>query len=318
MDIRLRLLCCMAATVSGSDQAPIKRRRFQYEVVGGESMQRGEGPLHRIYSALATRARADRVRSVGSFKSPTETQVVRIVLTGGPCAGKSSSLTHLTEELKLEGFDVYVAPEVATLVFNCGFAWPDDNDPKRAAKILSFQTALFKLQLQLERSMTVMAAATGRPSIIIFDRGLMDGKGYMEPEWWKQLLHDVAHEGRDIVLMGRDVSEDYILQRYDGIIHMVTAADGAASFYKHGDVVDDAGNQVFRREAPAEAVDLDHRTRRCWEDHPRHIVVENPPADNDNGMEGFRKKLRVATQAVLEIARQVHPQTARDEDAVRV
>ena len=126
----------MAATVSSSDQT-LKRRRFQYEVVGGESMQRGEGPLHRIYSALATTARADRVRRVGSFKSPTETRVVRIVLTGGPCAGKSSSLTHLTEELKLEGFDVYIAPEVATLVFNCGFAWPDDNDPKRAAKILS-------------------------------------------------------------------------------------------------------------------------------------------------------------------------------------
>jgi predicted ATPase len=279
-------------------------------------MQRGEGPLHRIYSVLASKARAEKVGRVGSFKSPTETTVVRIVLTGGPCAGKSSSLTHLTEELKLEGFDVYVAPEMATLVFNCGFQWPDDDDPKRAAKILSFQTALFKLQLQLERSMTVMAAATGRPSIIIFDRGLMDGKGYMEPEWWEQLLHDVAHVGRDVVLLGRDVSEQYILQRYDGVIHMVTAAEGAAAFYKHGDVVDDAGNQVFRREAPTEAIALDHKTRRCWQDHPRHIVVENPPAPEDGGMAGFHKKLRTATQAVLEIARQVHPQTARAQDAV--
>ena len=32
------------------------------------------------------------------------TRVVRIVLTGGPCAGKSSSLQHFTEAAKREGF----------------------------------------------------------------------------------------------------------------------------------------------------------------------------------------------------------------------
>ena len=47
-----------------------------------------------------------------------------------------------------------------------------------------------------------------------------------------QLLHDVAHEGRDVVLLGADVSEEYILRRYDGVIHMVTAADGAPAFYR--------------------------------------------------------------------------------------
>ena len=117
------------------------------------------------------------------------TRVVRIVLTGGPCAGKSSSLAHFTEAAKCEGFDVYTAPEAATLIFNCGLAFPESEE-----KILEFQKALFKLQLQMERSMTHMAATTGRPSIIIFDRGLMDGRAYMTSEMWEQLLDEVEHE----------------------------------------------------------------------------------------------------------------------------
>ena len=35
-------------------------------------------------------------------------------------------------------------------------------------------------------------------------------------------------EGRDAVTIEHGVSEPSILQRYDGVVHMVTAADGAA------------------------------------------------------------------------------------------
>jgi hypothetical protein len=38
--------------------------------------------------------------------SPSSTAVVRIALTGGPCAGKSSALDHLTRTATAEGFDV--------------------------------------------------------------------------------------------------------------------------------------------------------------------------------------------------------------------
>eukprot|EP00966_Prymnesium_polylepis_P070754 1644245-Prymnesium_polylepis.1 len=94
------------------------------------------------------------------------------------------------EAAKRDGFDVYCAPEAATMIFNCGFSFPLPDDPMAEQKILAFQKALFKLQLQLERSMTLMAASTGRPSILIFDRGLLDGKAYMSEEGWRQLLHD--------------------------------------------------------------------------------------------------------------------------------
>jgi hypothetical protein len=134
----------------------------------------------------------------------------------------------------------------------------------------------------------------------------------------------VAHEGRDVVLMGADVTEEYILQRYDGVIHMVTAADGAAAFYRHRETEDDQGNIVFRRETAEQAVEQDRRTQECWASHPHLIVVRNPQVDDASGVElssgaqelanngrgaqgAFDRKLAVVTESVLAIARQAHP-----------
>jgi predicted ATPase len=275
--------------------------------------------MHRVYERLVGAGRASRARRVRNFHKLTETMVIRIVLTGGPCAGKSSSLTPLMEAAKREGFDVYCAPEAATMMFNCGFTFPSLEDPRAEERVLVFQKALFKLQLQLERSMTLVAASTGRPSILVFDRGLLDGKAYMSDEAWRQLLHDVAHEGRDVVLMGADVTEDYILRRYDGVIHMVTAADGAETFYKHRETTDDQGNVVFRRENPAQAIEQDRRTQDCWASHPHLVVVRNPQEDDvpdvepddsvyiGSGEGAFGRKLALVTDSVLAIARRAHP-----------
>eukprot|EP00971_Amphidinium_carterae_P160358 3179184-Amphidinium_carterae.1 len=45
--------------------------------------------------------------------------VVRIALTGGPCAGKSSALETVIQCAKKEGFDVYTAPDAAETETHC-------------------------------------------------------------------------------------------------------------------------------------------------------------------------------------------------------
>ena len=116
-------------------------------------------PHNRFDDKLAQQGRAPLPGQVAKLFKPTETQVIRIVLTGGPCAGKSSSLIQLTEAAKRDGFDVYAAPETATLVFNSGVEWPSPDDPRFHDKVLIFQKALFKLQLQLERSQEMRGAS---------------------------------------------------------------------------------------------------------------------------------------------------------------
>lgn len=48
-------------------------------------------------------------------KSATE-----IVLTGGPCAGKTTALSYISEKLMDKGFRVFIVPEVATMLINGG------------------------------------------------------------------------------------------------------------------------------------------------------------------------------------------------------
>ena len=62
--------------------------------------------------------------SVPGNLTPNKTKVVRVALTGGPCAGKSSALEHLVERATHEGFDIMTAPEVATLYFNSSYQLP--------------------------------------------------------------------------------------------------------------------------------------------------------------------------------------------------
>lgn len=239
--------------------------------------------------------------------SPSATKVVRVVLTGGPCAGKSSALEHLSKAASAAGFDVYTAPESATLMFHAGCAPPDEE--AEAAKFWpAFQHSLTRLQLNMERSLTRVAESTGRPSILVLDRGLADGKGYCSDELWADILATVDSAAPTDVSYGSHpkagMSEQYIHSRYDAVIHLVTAADGASKFYKWGETVDDSGNAVTRSESPEAAVALDVKMRECWRGHPRHVIIPNTDA-------GFTAKLDACTDAILTTARELHGHAAQ-------
>lgn len=251
---------------------------------GDDASLRYKNALHEIDPFLAARGVSEKPGVVGKRHKPGETKVVRIALTGGPCGGKSSSLEHLTKRATAEGFDVVTAPESATIMFNSGVRF----DTSTEKKTLAFQTALMALQLQLERSLTAVAASTGRPTIIVFDRGLLDAKSYMSDAMWRAVLD--AH----------NISEHYVLRRYDGVLHLVTAANGAPEFYKCGVTKDDSGNIVHRDESPEQAIALDNKMQDNWSPHERHVIIHNDGS--------FDEKVRKATDAVLAIAHESHPQ----------
>ena len=60
--------------------------------------------------------------------------------------------------------------------------------------------------------------------------------------------------------------------RYHAVIHLVTAADGAASHYTRWP-------EAHRRETVEEAVRLDRLLHEVWRAHPRYYRVDNEGRD---------------------------------------
>jgi predicted ATPase len=163
----------------------------------------------------------------------------RIVLTGGPGAGKTAVL-----ELVRQSFcqHMKVLPEAASILFGGGFPRGGDMGERRAA-----QRAIYYVQRELERS----ADEAGRPAIVLCDRGTVDGAAYWPGpgELWSEV--------------GTSLEEE--LARYDAVLHLRTPS--AASGYDYSNPV--------RVESAAEAGRIDERILRAWERHPRRYIVES-------------------------------------------
>ena len=131
-----------------------------------------------------------------------------------------------------------------------------------------------KLQIALEDTYLEIAQMVEDQSVVLLiDRGLLDGSAYVSKANWQALLDDM---GCNTVIL-RD-------NRYDAVMHMVTAADGAETFY--------AGeNNEARYETKEEAVDKDKKLREAYMGHQRWIMIQNR-------FENFEGKIRNAKEKI--------------------
>ena len=109
-----------------------------------------------------------------------------IVLTGGPCAGKTSAMSRISSFLRQRGFRVFVVPEAATMLFGGGISFADLGT---VASRLEFQTSLLKTQMLLEDCFVGMAREQGSKAVVLCDRGAMDGSAYMARPFRPLLLY---------------------------------------------------------------------------------------------------------------------------------
>lgn len=170
-------------------------------------------------------------------------------------------MAEISERLRSRGFGVFVVPEAATLLFTGGATF----HKSKKEQVNVFQASLLHMQMGLEDSFYRIALASSKPSVLLCDRGTMDGRAYMSPAEWSSML---SKNKWDPVSL-RD-------ERYDLVIHMVTAADGALPFYQ-------LQNNIARSESPAEARCLDGKTQQAWVGHPHLHIVDNRV--------GFREKI---------------------------
>lgn len=140
-------------------------------------------------------------------------RVYRICLTGGPCAGKSTMLSAMQAKIPQRlGFRVMCVPEAATLLVTGGMQWD-------GSIAVAQQSALLRTQLALEDQFYALAVASGVPTIIVSDRGTMDGRAFCTDAQFEEILRGVG------------CTIDVLRDRYDAVLHMVTSANGAEEFY---------------------------------------------------------------------------------------
>lgn len=181
----------------------------------------------------------------------------KIVLTGGPCSGKTTILRALKEEF---GDKIVLVPEVATIMLEGGFPLPGKDLEWSEQWQAAFQAAILPLQESLEDACVLMAQGNGG-RILICDRGVLDGAAYTPGgalEFCKRY--------------GVDQSE--AISRYRAVIHLESLA--ASDPEKYGKTGNDQRFEPLER-----AQELEKATRAAWDDHPHRVIV-----DGRRGIEG--------------------------------
>lgn len=185
--------------------------------------------------------------------------IKRIVLTGGPCAGKTTALAKIEEDLTELGYKVFIVSESATELIKSGLSPVD----KKGVGLYEFQKYLFIYQIQKEELYEKIANEfPHNKKVIIYDRGLLDNKSYINEEEFKEILKYVSKN------LNMKLTESDIINRYDMVIHLVTSAEGNAKNYT-------LENNVARSETVEEARRLDKRAMECWTMHDNLQIIDN-------------------------------------------
>ena len=178
-------------------------------------------------------------------------EITKIVITGGPCAGKTTAMSWIQSNFTKMGYTVLFVPETATELITGGVA------PWTCGSNVDYQKC--QMMLQLEKEKIFAQGAETMPTqkvLIVCDRGAMDNKAYMTDLDFACVLE----------FLGRNEVE--LRDNYDAVFHLVTAAKGAEKFYT-------TANNTARTETVEQAAALDDKLIAAWTGHPHLRVIDN-------------------------------------------
>lgn len=186
--------------------------------------------------------------------------VAKIVLTGGPCAGKTTTISRIEEHLNEKGYHVLVLNECATELIKGGIRPFGEN----ALSVYDFQNEVLNLQVYKEKRYQdiIDKFDDSVKCILVSDRGVIDNKAYLGQELFDKLLEQ------------NNVKEEDMLNEYNLVIHMITVASDIKNNYSNS-------TNTARFEDADEAIDLDKRTSDAWSKHPNMKVVPVTEILND-------------------------------------
>ena len=178
-------------------------------------------------------------------------QIPKIVITGGPCAGKTTALSWIQNYYTKLGYRTLFIPESATELIGGGVA------PWTTGSPMDFQKCITQLQLEKERIFAQAAATMPEEKLLLVcDRGVLDNKAYMSDGEFDEILTALGH------------SEVELRDNYDAVFHLVSAAKGADRFYT-------TENNSARTETVEQAAALDDKIIAAWTGHPHLRIIDN-------------------------------------------
>lgn len=182
----------------------------------------------------------------------------KVVLTGGPCGGKTESLDYLKQRLIKDGKSVIAIEETANSLLTLGYI------PNINISAFDFQNLLFKIQFLKEYF------NEGKADLILCDRGLLDGKAYMDYVDFEKILEQ------------NNVDEQLILSTYDVALYFRSIA------------YDYPENFSLKRiyESPETGIFRDKRCKDVWD---KKLI-----SCNYNNLDGFVAKQEAIYLALIE------------------
>ena len=183
--------------------------------------------------------------------SPRKQTIFRIVITGGPCAGKTTAMSWIQNAFTQKGWLVLFVDETATQLSSGGAPW------KLTRNNREYQYRVTQLMLAKEEVFTEVARTFEADKVLVVcDRGALDNRAYMTDEEFRYVQEKLG------------MSEVELRDHYDAVFHLVTAAKGAEEFYTYA-------NNAARYETVQEAVESDDRLIAAWTGHPHLRIIDN-------------------------------------------
>ena len=184
-------------------------------------------------------------------KPDMKQKINRIVITGGPCAGKTTAMSWIQNAFTQKGYKVIFVDETATQLSAGGAPWRETTDNRK------YQFRVTQLMLAKELAFTEIAKTFRNDKILIVcDRGALDNRAYMNDTEFRYVLEQLH------------TNEVELRDHYDAVFHLVTAAKGAEEFYT-------LDNNSARYETPEEAIRVDEQLISSWTGHPHLRVIDN-------------------------------------------
>ena len=190
-------------------------------------------------------------------------QITKIVITGGPCAGKTTGLSWIQNAFTELGYAVIIVPETATELISGGVA------PWTLESNIDFQMCQLQLQIDKEKVFEKAAEKIANTDkiLLVCDRGAIGNKAYMTDSEFECVLSRLG------------LNEVELRDTYVAVFHLVTAAKGAEEFYT-------LSNNRARTETIEEAIEMDDKLISAWTGQPHFRVI-----DNSKDFEGKMKHL---------------------------